>query len=311
MDIRRGAGHYFGQASDSALDSRGRGAAYLDRSALRRLLELETKRCRGDCPQLFRTRFSFWLSADRLGRRVRGVRGNRVSHSTFSRGDLLQICRYSRMDWSQPVRDFLRYLSPIFLFARARDLLRHCCDLGYVFLRFFATEHLCRALLHAGCAIAQPGNHRIVFFSALGSRSQNRAVLSGCDYDFLVHPDQDHEHRDCRADFVSACSRGRRPRLCSSSLRSGQPRSTPAATAGSLCRDRRLTFGRVVLACASNRRKILSVSFLWCRWSSTGKFFVVLGYRATNCDVESDTGSRNPSANRFVRSAAGKIRLPL
>src|SRR5439155_1355206 len=219
MDIRRGAGHYFGQASDSALDSRGRGAAYLDRSALRRLLELETKRCRGDCPQLCRTRFSFWLSADRLGRRVRGVRGNRVSHSTFSRGDLLQICRYSRMDWSQPVRDFLRYLSPIFLFARARDLLRHCCDLGYVFLRFFATEHLCR--------------------------------------------------------------------------------------------DRRLTFGRVVLACASNRRKILSVSFLWCRWSSTGKFFVVLGYRATNCDVESDTDSRNPSANRFVRSAAGKIRLLL
>ena len=112
------------------------------------------------------------------------------------------------MDWSQPVRDFLRYLSPIFLFARARDLLRHCCDLGYVFLRFCATEHLCRALLHAGCAIAQPGNHRIVFFSALGSRSQNGAVLSGCDCDFLVHPDQDHEHRDCRADFVSACSGG-------------------------------------------------------------------------------------------------------
>src|SRR5438067_6923061 len=164
MDIRRGAGHYFGQASNGALDSCGLGAAYLDRSALRRLLGLETKRCRGDCPQLCRTRFSFWLSADRLGRRVRGVRGNRFSHSTFSRGNLLQICRYSRMDWSQPVRDFLRYLSPIFLFARARDLLRHCCDLGYVFLRFCATEHLCRALLHAGCAIAQPGNHRIVFF---------------------------------------------------------------------------------------------------------------------------------------------------
>src|SRR5947208_15803476 len=75
------------------------------------------------------------------------------------------------MDWSQPVRDFLRYLSPIFLFARARDLLRHCCDLGYVFLRFFAAEHLCRSLLHAGFAIAQLGNRRIVFFSALGLRS--------------------------------------------------------------------------------------------------------------------------------------------
>src|SRR6266513_2094183 len=47
------------------------------------------------------------------------------------------------------------------------------CDLGYVFLRFCATEHLCRALLHAGCAIAQPGNHRIVFFLALVSRRQN------------------------------------------------------------------------------------------------------------------------------------------
>src|SRR2546430_17448567 len=101
MDIRRGAGHYFGQASDSALDSRGRGAAYLDRSALRRLLELETKRCRGDCPQLCRTRFSFWLSADRLGRRVWGVRGDRGFHSTFSWGGLLLNCRDLLMGWSK------------------------------------------------------------------------------------------------------------------------------------------------------------------------------------------------------------------
>ena len=73
--------------------------------------------------------------------------------------------------------------------------------------------------------------------------------------------------------------------------------------------DRRLTFGCVVFACASNRRRILSVSFLRCRWSSTGKFFLGPGHRATNCDVESDAGSRNLSANRFVRSAAWKIRV--
>ena len=78
-----------------------------------------------------------------------------------------------------------------------------------------------------------------------------------------------------------------------------------------LCRDRRLAFGCVVLACASNRRKILSVSSLRCRWSSTGKFFLVLGHRATNCHVESDADSRNLSADRFVRSAAWKIRVSL
>src|ERR1700730_18734360 len=122
MDIRRGAGHYFGQASDSALDSGGGGAAYPDQSALCRSLELETKRCRGDCAQLFGIRFSLWLPSDRLDWRVTRVRGNRVSHSAFSRGHLLQICRHSRMDWAQPVRDFLRYFAPIFLFARARNL---------------------------------------------------------------------------------------------------------------------------------------------------------------------------------------------
>src|SRR6266508_1983503 len=39
--------------------------------------------------------------------------------------DLLQICRHSRVDWAQPVRDFLCYLAPIFLFARARNVAWH------------------------------------------------------------------------------------------------------------------------------------------------------------------------------------------
>src|SRR5437667_8759009 len=107
MDIRRGAGHYFGQASDSALDSRGRGAAYLDRSALRRLLELETKRCRGDCPQLCRTRFSFWLSADRLAGGAGGEVGNRVSHLTFFGAVPLQFFRYQEWIGRNQAGDFL------------------------------------------------------------------------------------------------------------------------------------------------------------------------------------------------------------
>ena len=58
------------------------------------------------------------------------------------------------MDWAQPVPDFLRYFASIFLFARARDFLQRSGDLGDILLRFCATEHLCRALFHARCAIA-------------------------------------------------------------------------------------------------------------------------------------------------------------
>ena len=43
---------------------------------------------------------------------------------------------------------------PFFFLLRARNLRQHGGDLGHVFLRFCAAEHLCRSLFHAGCAIA-------------------------------------------------------------------------------------------------------------------------------------------------------------
>jgi hypothetical protein len=40
------------------------------------------------------------------------------------------------MDWAHPIRGFFRDFAAIFLFARARSLLRDSGNLGYVFLRF-------------------------------------------------------------------------------------------------------------------------------------------------------------------------------
>ena len=79
---------------------------------------------------------------------------------------------------------------------------------------------------------------------------------------------------------------------------------------GGVCRRCDLTRGRMVLARASNRREILSSSFLWRRWSSTGKFFVVLGRCATDHDVESHTSPDDYGAHRFTGRAAWKIWLP-
>src|SRR4029453_2354240 len=49
---------------DSCGGSGGGATAHFDQPAICRSVELETKRCRGDCTQLFRTPFSLWLPAD-------------------------------------------------------------------------------------------------------------------------------------------------------------------------------------------------------------------------------------------------------
>src|SRR6184192_2024102 len=61
-----------------------------------------------------------------------------ISHSAVCCRDLLQICGYSRMDWTQPSRSLLRRFAAIFLFARTRDLREHSSGLGGIFLQFRA-----------------------------------------------------------------------------------------------------------------------------------------------------------------------------
>src|SRR5204862_7353870 len=72
-------------------------------------------------------------------------------------------------------------------------------------------------------------------------------------------------------------------------------------------RNYALTFGRVVLACASSCREFLSISVLRKGWTSDREFFVVLGHRATDRHIEFYPDSLDHGASRFVGRSAFKV----
>src|SRR5437879_7174672 len=72
-----------------------------------------------------------------------------------------------------------------------------------------------------------------------------------------------------------------------------------------------LAFARVVLARASDRREILSASFLRRGRNPDRKFFMVLEYRMANRDIEPHPSSRDNGDRRFARRATREICMAL
>src|SRR6266536_5083781 len=184
------------------------------------------------------------------------------------------------MDRAQPGGNFLRCFAAIFLFARARNLRQHSGDLGCVFLQFRAAELLCRPFVHAGCAFAESRADWFVFFPALDATwrfalwAQPRK-LSGLEKHRTKCPPKAFGAQATslcsvfcwrRRDFIGAAYQVADYRHRCAAFVPGLAKMALEflSATGDLafCGNNNFTFGRVVLARASDCREILSASFL-------------------------------------------------
>ena len=96
----------------------------------------------------------------------------------------------------------------VFLWIAAQDFRRGGRALGDVLLRVCAAEHRGESRLHAGRAIAQPGNHRDVFFSAMDRRGAISLADFVRDSGFARVADQGADRDYRRALVLFSCGGG-------------------------------------------------------------------------------------------------------
>ena len=132
-------------------------------------LELAAKRRRRDRAKFLRERFSFCLSANRLGGGPARLRRNGIPDSAVHRRALLQSGWRARVGWTRPGRHFIRRVTAFFLFARARNFRRDRSDLGFIFLQLRAAQRDDEPLFHARHAVARVSQSSASIFFCAGS----------------------------------------------------------------------------------------------------------------------------------------------
>ncbi len=243
-------------------------AADRHRPAIHRSVELAPKRRRGDCAELLRERFSFCPAPNRLGRERARIRGNGVSASAVWGRSFLQGYRCAGMDRTRRRRFVFRRGTALFFRIGAEDFRRGNGVVGDVFLRVRAAQHRGEPRFHARCAVAQPGDHWPLFFSALGGGGAVRlaGLVGGFGFAGVIDQAADGDHRSAFVLFSAAPeSRSGGLQTADRKRRTGDRRSLEEyfRTLGALVLrgGGAYPLGALVLACASDRGTVLSASF--------------------------------------------------